>query len=84
MMVSVVMYLLLMMSMMTGDPGGDGVHDGHGDLGGGDVHDGHGDLDDGVHDDRRGGHGDRKNLVDNHLLPVPEILFVLLQRKMGM
>ena len=45
-----------------GDLGGDGVHDGHGDLGGDDVHDGHGDLDDGVHDDRRGGHGDRKTL----------------------
>ena len=42
--------------------GGDGGHDGHVDLGGDDVHDGHGDLDDGVHDDRRGGHVDRKTL----------------------
>ena len=45
-----------------GDLGGDGGHDGHGVLGGDGVHDGHGDLDDGVHDDRRGGHVDRKTL----------------------
>ncbi|ARO61112.1 Uncharacterized protein B5E38_3635 [Bacillus cereus] len=77
-----------------------GGGDGHVDLGGDGVHDDHVDLDDdGVHDDRGGldgddghdGHVDRKNLVDNHLLrlpqhllPVQEILSVLLQRKMEM
>mgnify|MGYP006883488257 FL=1 len=60
-------------------------HDGRADLGDGDDHDDRADLGDGdVHDDH-------EQLADNHLLrlpqhllPVPEILFVPLQRKMGM
>ncbi|ADY23894.1 hypothetical protein YBT020_23330 [Bacillus thuringiensis serovar finitimus YBT-020] len=71
-----------------GDLGGDGVHVDRGDLDDDGVPGDRGGLDgDDVHD----GHVDRKNFADihlllllQHLLPVPEILFVLLQRKMGM